>query len=180
MAQPKPFTPAKLLCAVIYSDEDLYARAKKLLADTYGPADLESPAFDFILTDYYEKEMGSGLKRRFMTFGRLVMPERLAGIKLQTNGFEDRIREEVGTPGRAVNLDPGILTASALIMATAKDFAHRIPLAHGIYAHLELLLTKTGVRCLDWTYPDFRQERYREFLMEARKSYLEQLKGSPD
>jgi hypothetical protein len=180
MAQPKPFVPAKLVCAVIFGGEDFYARAKKLLTDAYGPADLESSAFDFNLTDYYEKEMGPGLKRRFMTFGRLVMPERLAGIKLQTNGLEDRIREEVGTPGRAVNLDPGILTASALIMATAKDFAHRVPLAHGIYAHLELLFTKTDVRCLDWTYPDFRQDGYRGFFMEARRRYLEQLKDSAE
>lgn len=180
MAQPRPFAPAKLVCGVIFSEEDLYARAKKLLVDAHGPSDLESPAFGFDLTDYYEREMGPGLKRRFMTFLRLVMPEKLAGIKLQTNGFEDRIREERGTPGRAVNIDPGCLTSSALIMATAKDFAHRIPLAHGIYAHLELLFTKTDIRFLDWTYPDFRQEGYRQFFLEVRKRHLEQLKESPD
>lgn len=115
-----------------------------------------------------------------MAFARLVMPERLAGIKLQTNGLEDRIREDAAMPGRAVNIDPGILTASALIMATAKDFTHRIPLAHGIYAHLELLFTRTDLRFLDWTYPDFRQDSYRRFFLDLRKLYLEQLRGSPD
>jgi len=62
-------------------------------------------------------------------------------------------------------------------MATAKDFAHRIPLQHGIYAHLELLFSKKGVKVLDWTYPDFRSEEYQSFFREARKIYLEQLKS---
>jgi hypothetical protein len=178
MAQPKPFAPAKLVYGVIFSDEALCSRARALLLDAHGAIDFESPVFDFNLTDYYEKEMGSGLKRRFLTFTRLVMPERLAGIKLQSNGLEDKIRDEVGSGGRPVNLDPGVMTASALIMATAKDFAHRVPLAHGIYAHLELLFTKTDVRCLEWTYPDFRQDGYRTFFLEARRRYLEQLKGA--
>lgn len=179
MTQPKPFAPAKLVCGVIFGQDPLYDRAKRLLVERYGPSDLESPAFTFDLTDYYEKEMGPGLKRRFMTFVRLVMPERLAGIKLQTNGLEDRIREDEGTPGRVVNIDPGCLTASALIMATAKDFAHRVPLAHGVYAHLELLFTKADLMFLDWTYPDFRQDGYRQFFLDVRKRYLEQLKGTP-
>jgi hypothetical protein len=180
MAQPRSFTPAKLVCGVIFGRDTFYERAKERLVGDYGPADLESPAFAFDATDYYEDEMGPGLRRRFMAFARLVMPERLAGIKLQTNGLEDRIREDAAMPGRAVNIDPGILTASALIMATAKDFTHRIPLAHGIYAHLELLFTRTDLRFLDWTYPDFRQDSYRRFFLDLRKLYLEQLRGSPD
>jgi hypothetical protein len=61
-------------------------------------------------------------------------------------------------------------------MATTKDFSHRIPLANGIYAHLELLFSNTGVRLLDWTYPDFRQEGYQRFFLEARRLYLRQVK----
>jgi hypothetical protein len=179
MAQPKPFAPAKLVCGVIYGPDPFYDRAKQLLVERHGPSDLESPAFAFDVTDYYEGEMGPGLKRRFITFARLVMPERLAGIKLETNGLEERIREDAGTVGRAVNIDPGCLTASALIMATAKDFSHRIPLAHGIYAHLEFLFAKTDLRFLDWTYPDFRQDGYRRFFLDVRKRYMEELKETP-
>jgi len=61
-------------------------------------------------------------------------------------------------------------------MATAKDFSHRIPLRDGIYAHLELMFTKQGVRYLEWTYPDFRQPDYHDFFLGVRKSYLCQLK----
>jgi hypothetical protein len=177
MAQPKPFAPVKLVCGVIYGDPELYDRAKGLLIKVYGPTDLESPVFDFNLTDYYEKEMGAGLKRRFMSFGRLIEPCRLVDIKVEANRLEKRIRVEQGRTFRAVNIDPGYLTASALVMATAKDFSHRIPLARGIYAHLEFLFTKTDVKILDWTYPDMRPEERRRFFLDVRRVYLRQLKG---
>jgi hypothetical protein len=73
-----------------------------------------------------------------------------------------------------VNLDPGYVTAAALIMATAKDFAHRIPLREGIYAHLEFLFSRTGIKTLDWTYPDLRGDGYLEFFRDVRARYLEQ------
>lgn len=179
MALPKPFSPVKLICGVIFGDESLYERAKSLLVGVHGPVDLESLSFDFDFTDYYEKDMGPGLKRRFMSFAKLTGPEKLAAIKVETNGFEERLRGEAGKGLRAVNLDPGYLTASALLMATAKDFSHRIPLALGIYAHLEFLFTKTDVRFLDWTYPDLRQDGCKRFFLEVRRTYLAQLKDLP-
>ncbi len=177
MAQPKPFTPVKLVCGVIFGRASLYDRAKSLLVEAHGPADMESPAFDFDLTDYYEEEMGTGLKRRFLSFARLAGPERLAAIKLETNACEETIRREAGAGRRPVNLDPGYLTASALVMATAKDFSHRIPLSDGIYAHLELLFTRTDARFLDWTYPDMRRDACRHFFLDVRKKYLEELRA---
>ena len=62
-------------------------------------------------------------------------------------------------------------------MATAKDFAHRVPLQHGIYAHLELLFGKKMIRTLDWTYPDYKTEEYQKFFLAVRKIYLEQVKS---
>jgi len=179
MAQPKPFAPVKLICGVIYGDGSFYDRAMALLVEAHGRADLESPAFEFDLTDYYQKDMGPTLKRRFTSFDRLARPDQLADIKVGTNRLEDRIREQAGTLLRAVNIDPGYLTTSALVMATAKDFSHRIPLAHGIYAHLEFLFTKTDVRFLDWTYPDMRRDGLRRFFLEVRRRYLQQLRSGP-
>jgi hypothetical protein len=176
MAQPEAFAPVKLVCGVIAGDPSLYERARRLLVERHGPVDIESAAFGFDLTDYYDKEMGPGLTRRFMSFGRLIEPERLADIKVETNGLEERVRVESGKALRAVNLDPGYLTASALVMATAKDFSHRIPLARGIYAHLEFLFTKTDVRSLDWTYPDMRRDGCKRFFLDLRAVYLGQLR----
>jgi hypothetical protein len=76
-----------------------------------------------------------------------------------------------------VNIDPGYLTASAVVMATAKDFAHRIPLGKGIYAHLEFLFTRTGIRTLAWTYPDLRREAAQAYFRSVRDGYLGQLRG---
>lgn len=175
MAEPKPFTPVKLICGVITGTTALYDRARGLLQDLHGPADLESVAFEFDLTDYYATEMGQSLTRRFLSFERLIGPERLPAIKLESNRLEAAF-PEAGRDLRPVNIDPGYLTASALVMATTKDFSHRIPLSDGIYAHLEFLFTKTGVRTLDWTYPDMRRTPVHEFFLEVRKRYLQQLR----
>ena len=179
MAQPKAFAPVKLVCGVIYREEAMYEEVRRRLVDEWGPVDMESPAFTFDLTDYYEREMGAGLLRRFMSFSGLVAPEILPQAKLRTNELEEAVRRETGAAGRLVNIDPGYLTASALVMATAKDFSHRIPLGRGIYAHLEFLFTKTGVKTLDWTYPDFRRGPCQDFFRTVRELYLRQLREPP-
>jgi hypothetical protein len=176
MAQPREFSPVKLICGVIYKEEGLYGEVKERLAGEWGRVDSESAAFPFDLTDYYEAEMGPRLVRRFMSFEGLVAPQSLPGTKLLAIEIEESIKREQGRPGRPVNIDPGYLSASALVMATAKDFAHRIPLARGIYAHLEFLFTKTGSRALDWTYPDLRREPPQDYFRGVREIYLRQLR----
>jgi hypothetical protein len=176
MTQAKPFTPAKLICGMISGREDASRAGEERLIERFGPIDLKSPLFPFTTTDYYEKEMGPALKRGFLSFERLVPPDGLSAIKLQTNALEGEVRDALAADDRVVNLDPGILTSSALIMATTKNFAHRVPLSGGIYAHLEFLFTKAGVKTLDWTYPDFRSEHYWGFFLAVRKIYLDQLR----
>ncbi len=175
MAEAKPFTPVKLVCGIIFSDQKVRALAVEKLEQLYGPIDLISPTFIFDITDYYEKQMGKGLKREFVSFKRLITPESLSEIKLRTNQLEEEIRAAIQAGGRVVNLDPGCLTSSALIMATAKNFAHRVPLQKGIYAHLELLFTRKETRPLDWTYPDYKKEDYQQFFLDVRRIYLSQL-----
>jgi len=179
MAQPKEFMPVKLICGVLYKEEDLYGEVKRRLEAEWGSVDSESPAFPFDLTGYYEDEMGSDLSRRFVSFGTLAPPESLPERKLRTIGIEEALRLERGAAGRPVNIDPGYLTASAVVMATAKDFAHRIPLGRGIYAHLEFLFTRTGVRTLDWTYPDLRREACQAYFRSVRELYLGRLRQRP-
>ena len=177
MAQPKTFAPVKLVCGVIYKEEAVYVEVRRRLEAEWGRADLESPAFAFDLTDYYEAEMGPGLRRRFMSFERLVSPESLADRKLWAIGLEETLRREAGRPGRPVNVDPGYLTGAALVMATAKDFSHRIPLGQGIYAHLEILFTRSGFKTLDWTYPDMRRASCLGFFRDVRRAYLGRVRG---
>jgi Domain of unknown function (DUF4416) len=177
MAQTKPFAPVKLICGVIYKEDALYHEVRRRLEEEWGRVESESAPFSFDLTEYYTAEMGSALVRRFMGFGPLVAPESLPERKLRAIEIEESIRKEQGRAGRPVNIDPGYLTASALVMATAKDFAHRVPLGRGIYAHLEFLFTKTGVRTLEWTYPDLRRGPAHAYFRSVRETYLGQLRG---
>jgi hypothetical protein len=179
MAQASRFIPVKLIAALIWNHDPSLRSAESSLVERFGPVDSTSRRFDFSLTDYYEKQMGHPLQRRFLSFERLVDPGQLAEIKLYTNGLEEKIRESQRKRRRCVNIDPGCLNGSSLIMATAKDFAHRIPLSAGIYAHLELLFGRDVVRSLDWTYPDFKSPQYHSWLLEVRKTYLEQLRNGP-
>jgi hypothetical protein len=177
MSEAIPFTPVKLICGIIAIRDDIFARSTAYLTDSFGPIDHTSTLMDFKFTDYYKKQMGEGLKRKFVSFAEIVPPDKLSEAKIQTNVLEDEIKKEFGSVKRIVNLDPGYMTASALIMATAKDFSHRIPLQKGIYAHLEFLFGKNEVKTLNWTYPDYRTEEYQRFFLEVRKIYLKQLKG---
>ena len=175
MAEIKPFSQVKLICGIIASKVTFFKKAEERLVQFNGSVDLTSPLFIFNYTDYYEKQMGKNLKRKFLSFTSLISPEKLGEIKLRTIELEEEIREELKEGRRVVNLDPGYLTQAAVIMATAKDFAHRIPLQQGIYAHLELLFSKKSFKTLDWTYPDYRTEEYHKFFMEVRQVYLFQL-----
>jgi hypothetical protein len=175
MTEPKLFPKAKLICGLIFRDEKVLGPAEERLVGSFGPFDLESPPFAFDCTDYYRIEMGPDLRRKFVSFARLVGPDLLSGAKLRTIALEKELSPDPAR--RAVNIDPGILTASALIMATAKNFSHRVPLRDGIYAHLEFLFTKSGLRLLDWTYPDFRKPEYQEFFIEVRRRFLDQSKA---
>jgi hypothetical protein len=176
VAEPQSFAPVKLICGIISSQERVISRTEERLLQMFGPIDRESPMFPFDFTDYYEKQMGENLFRKFLSFGTLVRPESLDKIKIETIQLEKEIQEEWDKQRRVVNIDPGYLATASLIMATAKNFAHRIPLGNGIYAHLELMFGKDEVRLLEWTYPDFQNKGYHEFFLDVRRIYLSQLK----
>lgn len=176
MAQPKEFAPVKCVCGVIFKEDADYSEVRRRLEAEWGRVDSESAPFPFDLTAHYGAEMGEGLRRRFVSFEALIAPERLPSLKVRAIALEETLRKERGAAGRPVNIDPGYLTAAALVMATAKGFAHRVPLAHGIYAHLEFLFTRTGVKTLEWTYPDLRREPAQAYFRSVRESFLRQIR----
>lgn len=176
MTEANSFSSWKLVTGIMYASPEYLDKAKIQLIEQYGPIDLESLSFIFDQSPYYADQFENSVERKMVSFEHLVDPASLSGIKLETNRWEKRMKEEAGGGIRVINLDPGILSASSLIMATAKDFAHRVPLQNGIYAHLELMFGKNDVRTLPWTYPDFKDTRYHSFLLEVRSIYLAQLR----
>jgi hypothetical protein len=110
-----------------------------------------------------------------MAFERLIDPGRLAEIKLLTNGLEQEWSEG---GRRRINLDPGYVSRSKLVLATTKNHGHRIYLGRGIYAEVTLTYRDKDYRPWPWTYPDYRTESYREILRAIRGIYLAQLKAA--
>jgi hypothetical protein len=176
----KPFV------GVLTGFPELLPDLKKILAWRLGEIDIESDLLSFDFTDYYREEMGANLKRTFYSFRRLVSPEVLADLKVWTNDIERAFVRR--TPGfgrgvpfaspllpqvetsvtRPVNLDPGYVSLGKTVLASTKDYSHRIYLRDGIYAEVTLTFTKGKFESWPWTFPDYRQESYMSFFNSMR------------
>ena len=168
----------KLICGLIAGSDAWLEQGSERLGEAFGPMDLRSDVFPFDATDYYVREMGEGLRRQFVAFARLLDPGELAGIKRRTNAMETEwVQGDPGAKRRRVNLDPGYVTPAKLVLATTKDFAHRIYLGEGIYAEVTLNFRKGGFRHFEWTYLDFVSGRYEAFLLAVRRRLMEQTAG---
>jgi hypothetical protein len=75
-----------------------------------------------------------------------------------------------------VNIDPGYLLPERLVLATGKNFTHRIYIGQGIYADLTLIFQKGAFRTLPWTYPDYADRCLIDFLTLVRNKYMLDLK----
>lgn len=171
MAEPAPPPPVKLICGMLSADPALFDEALASLAPEFGPADVLSDLMDFDLTDYYEPQMGDRLYRRFAGFERPVLPGVLARAKHVTNAIEAEFaRRRPEGPPRPINLDPGLIEPAKLVLASMKNFAHRIYLADGVWAEVTLLYRRGRWEPLAWTFPDYASGRYDAFLSRARNS----------
>ncbi|MFH0731882.1 MAG: DUF4416 family protein [Candidatus Omnitrophota bacterium] len=173
MGQVKRIQTVKLICGLISVDAALFQRSAKLLSGKFGAIDYKSPIFDFDFTDYYKEEMGTNLKRQFLSFSRLINPELLPKIKLYTNKIEAKFARN---NKRTVNIDPGYITAAKLILATTKDYSHRIYLNRGIYAEITLTYRGDSFTQGELTFPDYRTEHYIETFNKIRRIYMGQIK----
>lgn len=163
---------AKLIVGLLSGEEDWLREGVRRLKRHFGDVDVESDVWPFDATDYYAIEMGERLFRKFVSFDELTPMDRLAEVKRLTNDLEAALAADLVTSGiaRPVNLDPGYVTLSKLVLASSKDFSHRIYLERGVFAEVTLLFEHGGWRTLPWTYPDYGGGQYDEFLNEVRES----------
>ncbi|MGD9331613.1 MAG: DUF4416 family protein [Desulfobacterales bacterium] len=176
MSDPAPPRPAKLLVGFFLGQQTLAGAVMEGLESHFGPLDLVSPWLPFDYTDYYAREMGTPLYRRIVAFKRLVDQAQLPDIKHLTNAME---ADHAANDCRAVNIDPGYLLLERLVLATGKNFSHRIYLRRGIYADLTLVYRKGRFESLPWTYPDYADARLQAFLHQVRKKYALDLAKAP-
>ena len=163
----------KFLVGFIYSDEEVYLRAKNILRKKYGEFDFESQTIPFDFTDYYCEEMGTHLKRRFLSARKLFKLTDFVAIK----HYCIKIEKMFSCSGmRKINIDPGYLNDAKLVLLTRKNFFHRIYLGKGIYAEVTLYYSKKKINYLPWTYPDYRTEEYTDIILKIRNTYMSQIR----
>lgn len=165
----------KLIIGFIFKNEKVVEKAEILLKKRFGEIDFESETLAFKHTDYYEHEFGKDLKRRFISFNKLISPENLPQIKIATNRIEKRL-SSVGS--RLINIDPGYLDLAKLILASTKDYKHRIYLSQGIFAEVTLFYQGGTFRSWEWTYPDYQTDEYIAIFNQIRGVYAAQIKNS--
>ncbi len=159
-----------LILAAFSRHEAALQWAAARATETWGPVALESPLFEFNETAYYQPTMGPGLRKRCWSFLRPLDPAELPRIKLQTNDWEAEYAAAAGHPEpRPLNLDPGYLTLAKLVLASTKDFAHRIYLGQGVYAEVTLSYKHHGWRHHEYTFPDYRRKDYQRFFTACRE-----------
>lgn len=173
MSIPREPKKAKLIIGLFLKEKHLLKSFASALQDEFGPVDMVSRWIAFDFTDYYEREMGAPLFRRLLAFERLVRQKKLAHVKCFTNELESQY---VKGGKRRINADPGILTQERFVLATGKNFTHRIYLENGIFADLTLTYSKGQFQYLPWTYPDYKDHRITGFLEKVRNKYLIDLK----
>ena len=174
MGHSASFQLHKLFVAALVSTTTTVEEARALVEERFGPIDRELPPVPFTFSTYYDREMGPGLRRMLLSIGSLVDPSRLADFKEAANEIEQRTARPDG--GRTLNLDPGLLSLSRVILATTKGSAHRIPLRDGFYCEITLIYRHGRYAPLEWTYPDYQSGAFVEWLGEVRCRYHEQLR----
>lgn len=162
----------KLIVGLIYNSGDTLRKAELLLTKKFGPIDNRSEEFDFSHTAYYEKEMGEGLKRRFIVFRRLVHPEKIWKVKLFTNRLEQKFSRN---RSRAINIDPGYMTLTKLVLFTTKDYTHRLYLGGGIFGEVTLYFKGGSFAPFEHTYPDYKTAEYINFFNAVRDACRQEL-----
>ena len=173
MSLPQEPKPGKLVIGILMKDRALFEPLAVELASLYGSPDMISAWMPFDYTAYYEPEMGFPLYRRLLTFERLIDQLELAAIKLATNRLEQSYSQN---HRRRVNIDPGYLLYERFVLASGKNFSHRIYIGRCIYADLTLIYRKGAFEPLPWTYPDYADQPIRDFLERVRKKYAIDLK----
>ncbi len=157
---------AVIFVGSLFSSPEVFAAVVPVLRRRFGDTLYEGPSLPWNYSSYYDEEFGKPLFRNFMFFDAVVDPLCLADAKRATTEVED----EFSTEGkRRVNLDPGYLTLAKVVLASGKNYSHRICLAKGVFCELELFYEKGKFNPLPYTYFDYRDKAFLRIFTDARK-----------
>ncbi len=177
MAETRTPPPAVYFIGVLAADAAMLPRVQQMLEKEWGQICLQSPVYDFSHTAYYAHESGNRIVRTFYGFCQRYDRTELAARKVRTNRMEEELAAAL-TPDveagvtRPVNLDPGYLVPEKIVLASAKNFAHRIYIGEGIFAEVTLLYRNKRFETLPWTFPDFASGKYDGFFKTLRNDLM--------
>ena len=163
----------KLIIGAIYSDSLLLENAKAKMQKLKLKIQFQSAELPFELTEYYNKEMGNNLKRRFLSIEGLQKLENFFEWKLKMVKIENHLRQN---NKRRINLDPGYIDSNRVVLLSGKEGSQKIYLNNGVWADLILLREKGRYKELPWTFPDLREGRYEQFFLHVQKQFKEDKK----
>jgi len=175
MSRVKESEPALLFVGMLYSDPAVLNHVQQTLEREFGGALLVSPSSKWDYSLHYKDELGWPLLRQFVFFKNVIDPETLADIKVKTNEIEDSFSDN---GKRQINLDPGYLTLAKIVLASTKNYAHRVYLRKGIYGEITLFYQDGIFKPHIFTYRDYQEKSCIDMFMHARKLFKKQLDDS--
>ena len=158
-----------LISAICAQNQELLQDSLLKLEKEFGQVLLTSEHFAFQHTNYYEKEMGPGLVKQYFAFTEKIDPSEIAEKKRISNDLETHFAQN---GERSVNIDPGYVEVPKLVLATTKNFSHRIYLSRGIYGDVQLFWQKGAFQSNPWTYPDYKDPIALNFFTLVRNKLM--------
>jgi hypothetical protein len=173
MAHPRTAPLSFLFYSVLYR-HDLYQESEiKKIIEKENENGLEiSFKHDFFpMREYYSQEMGSieHLSRIFFLSPHLVKRQKLVSAKHFAYQLEQNSLKSALNSQRTINIDPGLITIENVVLATFKNFSHRIEIAENIFAELVYTAKDQQFELLPWTYPDYAHLEIKKFFDFSRQ-----------
>lgn len=175
LSYPSPVIP---FAAILTRSHELFNSACSLLKLNMNTTLLNLNPTPFTHSDYYCDEMGSDLIKGMIAFQPPFSQQTIVDFKLYARQIEWQHADFVDSVTyRSVNIDVGFVDLSKTVLATSKNFAHRIYLNSGVFAEVTLTYQNHRWTTLPWTYPDFVTEPVQSFLSQCRTALASYLRS---
>ncbi len=163
-----------LIITILHPENKDLTPIKEILVERFGDIDLVSKEFPFSHTSYYSEEMGDKIVKTILSFEKLIKDDDLKIVKYFTLQIEDFFKTD---RKRRYNLDPGYIDLNKLVLSTTKGRAHRVSIGWGLYEEVTLWYRKGKFEDLMWTYPSYKLEEVKRFLIDVRENYKKKLRS---
>lgn len=168
MGTPTVAAPVKRIVGVLVASLPLLDEVVDAVAASVAPVELASAPEAWTVSRYYTRELGPNIWRQYLALRGVMPADALAALKLETNRLEDHWRDG---GARRVNLDPGYVSVTTLVLASTKPAAHRVYLGGGIYAEATLSFVNGSFTPWPYTYADYAAPASLAFFNQVRARY---------